>query len=97
MGCFVRGGLLMLTVFLLAGCSANRDVRQDQQPQTQAAAQTDDDAVCKGRGFQPGTSAYVECRKNLDKQHLQEESDSGWNPQRENTVRSLLGRPPAGF
>jgi hypothetical protein len=83
---------------LLAGCAASGSPRQDQPPQVQAAAQPDDDAACQSQGFAPGSSAYVQCRKQLDRQHNKGEPDgNGWTQEREGTVRALLGRPPSGF
>ena len=83
---------------LLTGCFASNSAQQNVQPQVQAAAvQPDDDAACLAQGFPPGSSSYVQCRKKLDNQHLKDDADSAWNPERETVARSLLGRPPSGF
>ena len=88
--------LPILAAILLAGCSASSS-EPSQRPQVQAAAQPDDDAMCQAQGFQPGSAPYVQCRKELDKQHLKDDPDSSWTPEREGTARALLGRPPSGF
>jgi len=88
----------MVAVLLLTACAATGKSEQAQQPPVQAAAaQPDDDAACQAQGLQPGSSAYVQCRKKLDAQHVKEDADPSWTPERENTVRGLLGRPPQGF
>jgi outer membrane biogenesis lipoprotein LolB len=93
---FVYRCLPVLAAIVLAGCSASGS-EQSQRPQVQAAAQPDDDAMCQAQGFQPGSAPYVQCRKELDRQHLKDDPDSSWTAEREGTVRALLGRPPAGF
>lgn len=88
--------LPLMAALLLAGCSAIGKSEQAPQPQVQAAAQPDDDTTCQAKGFTPGSSGYVQCRKQLDLQHMSEDPDN-WTPERDNTARSLLGRPPRGF
>jgi hypothetical protein len=88
--------LIPLLAVLLAGCAASGSTAQSQPPQPQATAQLDDDTACRAQGFQPGSSAYVQCRKQLDSQHLKDNPDT-WNAERENTIRALLGRPPTGW
>jgi hypothetical protein len=92
----VQRSLLLLMALLLAGCAASSQAAQTQQPQPQATAQLDDDTACRAQGFSPGSPAYVQCRKQLDSQHLKDEPDT-WSSERENTVRALLGRPPPGW
>jgi hypothetical protein len=89
---------LLLLAMLLAGCAASGNTAQNQppQPQPQATAQLDDDTTCRAQGFQPGSAAYAQCRKQLDSQHLTENPDN-WSSERENTIRALLGRPPSGW
>jgi outer membrane biogenesis lipoprotein LolB len=86
--------LPIVAALLLAGCAASGSPRQDQQPVQAAAAQPNDDAACQSQGFTPGSPDYVQCRKQLDKQHEKDEPADNWTQQRENTVRALLGRPP---
>jgi outer membrane biogenesis lipoprotein LolB len=92
--------LLLLTAMFLAGCAASGTTAQSQppqsQPQPQATAQLDDDTTCRAQGFEPGSAGYVQCRKQLDSQHLKDQPDT-WTSERENTVRALLGRPPSGW
>jgi len=90
--------LFLLAAMFLGGCAASGNTTQSQppQPQPQATAQLDDDTICRAQGFQPGMSAYVQCRKQLDSQHLKDNPDT-WTSERENTIRALLGRPPAGW
>jgi hypothetical protein len=47
----------------LAGCSS---FERHQAPEAAAAAQADDDTVCRANGVAPGSDAYVACRKNRD-------------------------------
>jgi hypothetical protein len=97
-----------VAALLLAGCAGNSADR----PQAQAAAagaqqtaaavpQPDDDAVCRSKGYEPGSSPYAQCRKQLDAQHAQQLKDdpdsSSWTPERESVARGLLGRSPTGF
>jgi hypothetical protein len=92
--------LLVLAALALAGCAASggktAQTQPPPQPQPQATAQLDDDATCRAQGFEPGSPAYVQCRKQLDSQHLKDDPDT-WSSERENTVRALLGRPPQGW
>ena len=90
--------LFLLAAMFLAGCAGSGSTAQSQppQPQPQATAQLDDDTTCRAQGFQPGSTAYVQCRKQLDSQHLKDQPDT-WTQERENTVRALLGRPPSGW
>ena len=90
----VQRSIFLLTAVLLAGCAASSQTTQTQQPQ--ATAQLDDDTACRAQGFAPGSSDYVQCRKQLDNQRLKDDPDN-WSAERENTVRALLGRPPAGW
>ena len=53
-------GLLGLMALLLAGCA---QFERNTSPQ----ATVDDDALCRAEG-EPGSSAYVACRKNRDVQ-----------------------------
>jgi uncharacterized lipoprotein YmbA len=92
----VHRWFLIFATTWLAGCAASGQTAQTPQPQPQPTAQLDDDTTCRAQGFAVGTSAYVQCRKQLDKQHLAENPDT-WNSERENTVRALLGRPPSGW
>ena len=90
--------LFLLAAMFLAGCAGSGSTAQSQppQPQPQATAQLDDDTTCRAQGFQPGSTAYVQCRKQLDSQHLKDQPDT-WTQERENTVRALLNRPPSGW
>jgi hypothetical protein len=45
---------------LLGGCA-----QQEERPHAAAAA-PDDDAICQGRGFKPGSDDYVNCRRDRD-------------------------------
>ena len=74
-GLFVRvitiASLCGLTGFLLAGCTIYdgqppKDVAQ-QQAELQAAS---DEAQCRSDGVLPGSTAYLECRTNLDNQQV---------------------------
>ena len=62
-----------------------------------AVPQPDDDSVCRSQGYEVGSSPYVQCRKQLDNQHVKDDPQPQWTAERENTVRALLGRPPAGW
>ncbi len=58
--------MLMLAAGLaLGGCSS---FERHQAPEAAAAAQADDDAMCRANGVAPGSDAYVACRKNRDAQ-----------------------------
>jgi hypothetical protein len=88
--------LTILAIVVLAGCAGTRNADDKQPAETQTAvAESDDDTVCQSQGFKPGSSDYVQCRKRLDNQHTRD--DMRENSERENVVRGLLGRPPAGF
>jgi hypothetical protein len=102
--------LPIVAALLLAGCAGASTATDSPQaraqspapvgPQQQVAAavpQPDDDAVCRSQGYQPGSDAYVQCRKQLDTQHLKDDPQPQWTAERENTVRALLNRPPAGW
>jgi hypothetical protein len=103
----VYRGLPIVVALLLAGCAGNAADRPEAQASAAAGAQQtaaavpqpDDDAVCRSKGYQPGSSPYVQCRKQLDAQHAQQlkndPDSSSWSPERENVARDLLGRPPA--
>jgi hypothetical protein len=89
--------LLIVVAFAVSGCTASQGAAEKPQPPAQtAAAQPDDDAICQAKGH-PGSAAYVQCRKDLDKQHYQSGDGSNWTPERESVARGLLGRPPTGF
>jgi hypothetical protein len=59
----VHAALMLLAGLALGGCSS---FERHQPPQAAAAAQTDDDAVCRANGVAPGSDAYVACRKDRD-------------------------------
>jgi hypothetical protein len=98
-----------MLALLLTGCAAASTPTDKPQAQAQAAApvgpqqvtaampQPDDDSVCRSQGYEPGSTPYVQCRKQLDTQHLKDDPDPQWTAERENTIRALLGRPPAGW
>jgi hypothetical protein len=98
-----------MTALLLAGCAAASAPDKPPQAQAQATAavgpqqtaaavpQPDDDAVCRSQGYEVGSAPYVQCRKQLDTQHLKDSPDTQWTAERENTIRALLGRPPSGW
>ena len=105
--------LPIVTALLLTGCAAASTASDNPQARAQAAApaavtvgpqqtaaatpQPDDDAVCRSQGYESGSSSYVQCRKQLDTQHLKDDPDPQWTAERENTIRALLGRPPSGW
>jgi hypothetical protein len=94
----VRSLLPIAVAFALSGCAASQNVGENQTaPAQTAAAQPSDDAVCQSKGFVPGSDAYAQCRKNLDKQFYQSGGGTDWTPERDNVARNLLGRPPSGF
>jgi hypothetical protein len=89
--------LLIVVAFVVSGCTAAQTAAENSPAPTQtAAAQPSDDTICQAKG-PPGSAAYVQCRKDLDKQHYQSGGDSDWTAERDNVARGLLGRPPAGF
>ena len=47
----------------LGGCA--QEAERPPQPAAQAPA-PDDDAYCQAKGFKPGSSEYVKCRKDRD-------------------------------
>jgi hypothetical protein len=84
----------ILAVLLLTGCAGSSSSEQSQQPQMKAAAvEPDDDTKCQSQGFQPGSSNYVQCRKELDKEHVKADGGNTYS-EREGTIKALLGRPP---
>ena len=88
--------LLIVVSCAVSGCTASQGAAEKPQPPTQtSAAQPDDDTICQAKG-PSGSPAYVQCRKDLDKQHYLSANDSNWTPDRENVARGLLGRMPAG-
>jgi hypothetical protein len=105
----VYRGLPIVVALLLAGCAGNAGDPPEAQASPAAGAQQtaaavpqqDDDAVCQSKGYEPGSSPYAQCRKQLDAQHAQQLKDdpdaSSWTPERETVARGLLGRPPAGY
>ena len=89
--------LPIVVAFVVSGCTAAQTaVEKPDPPKQTAAAQPDDDTACQAKG-PPGSAAYVQCRKDLDKQHYQSGDASGWTQDRENVARGLLNRPPAGM
>ena len=88
--------LAIAVAFVVSGCAASQTAAVDPPPTQTAAAQLDDDTVCQAKG-PPGSTAYVQCRKDLDKQHYLSGDGSNWTAERESVARGLLGRPPAGF
>jgi len=89
--------LPIVVAFAMSGCTAAQTAAEKPPaPAQTAAAQPDDDTVCQAKG-PPGSTAYVQCRKDLDKQHYQSGDSSNWTPERDAVARGLLGRPPAGF
>lgn len=57
--------LMVVAGFALAGCSS---FERHPAPEAAAAAQADDDTICRANGVAPGSDAYVACRKNRDAQ-----------------------------
>jgi hypothetical protein len=67
----VAGAVLCGSVgFLLAGCTVydGSTAQADAQQQAQAQAASDD-TQCRSDGALPGSTAYLQCRMNLDNQH----------------------------
>jgi outer membrane biogenesis lipoprotein LolB len=60
--------LILLAAATLTGCVQYNARRQAESVQMQMG---DDDAHCRSYGAQPGSSAYVQCRMNLDQMHAQ--------------------------
>jgi hypothetical protein len=84
--------LPVLAALVLTGCAGAQKETAPTQAQAATAPPPDDDATCQARGFKPGSSDYVQCRRILDRQH--EREDNAVNEQRDGTARALLGRPP---
>jgi hypothetical protein len=87
--------LPIVVAFVVSGCTAAQTATEKPPPTQTAAVQPDDDTVCQAKG-PPGSAAYVQCRKDLDKQHYQSGDGTNWSPDREAVARGLLGRMPAG-
>jgi hypothetical protein len=89
--------LVAIAVSALTGCAGNR-IAEDKPASVQtAAAQPDDDATCRAKGYQPGSAEYVKCRKELDNAFVRAQSPSSPDVGRDNVTRALLGQPPPGF
>jgi hypothetical protein len=64
--------VLLPVVLLLAGCAKfqNLDpqIKEDKAAAEESAKETGtiDDARCQSYGFQPGSSGYAQCRKDID-------------------------------
>ena len=65
--------LLISVAMLLAGCANQQQAKEDKAAAEEAAKETGtiDDARCWSYGFQPGSSDYAQCRKDIDNGHKQ--------------------------
>lgn len=57
---------LVAAAGLLGGCAQMSQEGGPLASREQAAPVLDDDAYCRANGGEPGSSAYVACRKNRD-------------------------------
>lgn len=68
---------LMAVALLFASCAMQQQVDPEKKADkaaAEAAAKetgTIDDARCQSFGFQPGTSGYTQCRKDLESERKQ--------------------------
>ena len=58
--------LLLITALSLAGCWEHQPGGGELLMSAEQVA-AKDDAICKGYGAQPGTSAYINCRGQQDR------------------------------
>ena len=58
--------LLLITALSLAGCYEHQPGGGELGMSAEQIA-AKDDAICKGYGAQPGTSAYINCRGQQDR------------------------------
>ena len=68
--------ILMSLPLLLADCAGHDldpEKKQDKASEAEAAKATGaiDDAKCQSFGFQPGSSGFAQCRKDLDNERKQ--------------------------
>jgi len=78
---------ILLAIMALDGCAQYEAQRQAQAAAAAQAQAASDDAQCRSYGVQPGSSAYVQCRMNLDNQHA-----ADFQQRRAIAAQWLLGR-----